>query len=106
VVSKDSSVGCRVGMALPSIEYLDTYSGDRGWYPDVPTPSAHVPVHCPIATCGPGERVRSKLSGANCRCLSRGFLERKDDHRYRSTGRDGPLTSIIQVSFEDEQFDT
>ena len=52
-----------------------------------------------------GKEFVASFLGWNFQYLSKGSLERGYNHKYRSTGRDGPLTSIVQVSFEDEQFD-
>ena|SRR5215813_5360312 len=32
-----------------------------------------------------------------CQCPGRGCLERENDHKYRTTGRDEPITSIVLV---------
>jgi hypothetical protein len=41
-----------------------------------------------------GERVHSELSEAEMPVPGRGCLERENDHKYRTTGRDGPITNI------------
>ena len=51
-----------------------------------------------MAPCGKKEMVRSKLTET-------ALSGRMTINTVCNTGRDGPITSIVQAAFEDERFD-
>ena len=67
MVSRDSSLGVRVGMALSLV--LD------------------VSMHTLVSGVVP--RYPDAYGTGTCGCL-----ERENDHQYRTTGRDGPISNI------------